>query len=237
MWTTVLMLAIAVNLEPTRFVLVPLLLARDRPMLQLLAYLIGVITVNLGFGFLILFVFERNPLGTSASGGGKAQMAVGALALAIAAFMALRASLAQRKQPHSPGDVEHDVEHEPKRRRRIDKFADNVRKFLGRGRSPWLAGLLGTIIGIPSIDYLAVLLIIGTADRTAPEKAAALVAFVLVGSLVVMAPLIGYLISPVKTLERISRFSEWTRTRSQIEYAGLLAFVGLVLIGVGWSHL
>lgn len=230
MWASVLMLAVAVNLEPTRFVLIPLLLARDRPMLQLLAYLIGVVTANLAFGLLILFVFERNPLGTSASGGGKAQIAVGALALAIAAFMALRASRGQAGSEDGASAV-------PKRKRRIEKFADNVRRFLGRGKSPWLAGLLGTIIGVPSIDYLAVLLIIGTASKAPPEKAAALVAFVLVGSLVVMAPLIGYLISPTQTLERISRFAEWTRTRSQTEYAGLLALIGLILIGVGWSHL
>ena len=36
---------------------------------------------------------------------------------------------------------------------------------------------------------VAVLLIIGTANKQPPEKASALVAFVLVGSLVVMAPL------------------------------------------------
>jgi len=232
-WTSVLLLAVAVNLEPTRFVLVPLLLARDRPILQLLAYLIGVVTVNLVFGFLILFVFERNPLGTSASGGGRAQIAVGALALAIAAFMVLRASRTARGRTQSADRAEPT----PKRRLRIDNFADRVRRFLGRGRSPWLAGLLGTIIGIPSIDYLAVLLIIGTANKQPPEKASALVAFVLVGSLVVMAPLIGYLISPTKTLDRISRFADWTRTRSQVEYAGILALIGLILIGVGWSHL
>jgi Flp pilus assembly pilin Flp len=49
--------------------------------------------------------------------------------------------------------------------------------------------------------------------------------------------LIGYLISPTKTLDRISRFADWTRTRSQVEYAGILALIGLILIGVGWSHL
>lgn len=227
------MLAIAVNLEPTRFVLLPLLLARDRPMLQLLAYLVGVLTVNLGFGFLILFVFHRNPLGNSTSGGGKAQIAVGVLALTIAMVMSLRAGCRYRDRKHSPNDTAR----LPKRRRKIDKFAESVRRFLGKGQSPWVAGSLGLIIGIPSIDYLAVLLIIGTTEKPAHEQAAALVAFVLIGSLVVMAPLIGYLISPTRTLERMRQFADWTRSRSQIEYAGLLALIGLILIGVGSSHL
>ena len=93
MWTTVLLLGLAVNLEPTRIGLVPLLLARDRPIMQLLAYLVGSLTVNLGFGLVILFVFHRNPFGDSSSNGGKAQIAVGALALVVAALLAVLAGL------------------------------------------------------------------------------------------------------------------------------------------------
>lgn len=233
MWTTVLLLAIAVNLEPTRFIMVPLLLARERPMLQLLAYLIGCVTINLAFGFLILFVFHRNPLGSSASGGAKAQIVVGGLVLLVASVLVINWLRTKDRAPAGrPG-----LPATPARPHRIDKFADNVRRFLRRGRSPLWAGLLGASVGIPSVDYLAVLLIIGTSGRPAPEQAAALGVFVVVGNLVVMAPLIGYLISPSTTLQRLDRFAQWTRTRSQVEYAGLLALVGAVLIGVGYSHL
>ena len=92
-------------------------------------------------------------------------------------------------------------------------------------------------MGLPSVDYLAVLIIIGTSQRSQPEQAAALVTFVLLGSLVVMVPLIGYIIAPAKTLDVIERFAAWTRSRSQIEYAGLLALIGVLLIGLGIAHL
>ncbi len=52
MWMTVLLLAITVNFEPTRIGLVPLLLARDKPLLQLWAFLAGSVTVSLTAGFL-----------------------------------------------------------------------------------------------------------------------------------------------------------------------------------------
>jgi hypothetical protein len=52
-----------------------------------------------------------------------------------------------------------------------------------------------------------------------------------------MAPLISYLITPAKTLDVLDRFGTWVRSRTRIEYAGLLALVGVLLIGVGWNHL
>lgn len=236
MWTTVLLLAIAVNFEPTRIGLVPMLLARDRPMLQLLAYLAGSLTVNLGFGLLILFVFHRNPFGTSSSNGGKAQIAVGVLALLVAAFMAGRFMLARRTK------VTADLtgggqDAQNGKQRAVDRFTSTVRNILRKGRSPWFAGLVGVGVGLPSVDYLAVLIIIGTSQRSQPEQAAALLTFVLLGSLVVMIPLIGYLIAPAKTLDVIERFAAWTRSRSQIEYAGLLALIGFLLVGLGIAHL
>ena len=90
MWTTVLVLAIAVNFEPTRIGLVPLMLSRQRPVLQLVAYLCGNVTMTLTFGLLVLFVFERSPLGTSSSSGGRAQIIIGAIAIAVATVILLK---------------------------------------------------------------------------------------------------------------------------------------------------
>ena len=233
MWTTVLLLGLAVNLEPTRIGLVPLLLARDRPIMQLLAYLVGSLTVNLGFGLVILFVFHRIPFGDSSSNGGKAQIAVGALALVVAAILAVR-GLRTRSAPNASGKTPAVGTGEP---RSVERFTTSVRNILRKGRSPWVAGLVGLGVGLPSVDYLAVLIIIGTSQQPPSQQAAALVAFVLLGSLVVLAPLIGYLLAPAQTLRRIERFAVWTRSRSLIEYAGLLTLIGLLLIGLGIAHL
>ncbi|MEZ5130919.1 MAG: GAP family protein [Mycobacterium sp.] len=108
MWTSVLVLAIAVNLEPTRIGLLPLLLSRRQPLLQLLAYLVGSLTISLGFGLAVLFVFDESVFGTSASGGGKAQIAVGVLALLVAAVMAVR-GLRTRRGSGVPSTVPADA--------------------------------------------------------------------------------------------------------------------------------
>lgn len=220
-----MLLAIAVNFEPTRIGLLPLLLSRDRPLLQLAAYLLGSMTISLGFGFLVLFVFHRNPFGTSASNGGKAQIVVGILAILVAAAMVLKAVKARRATGPKDSDT------------RFDKFTQSVRNVLSKGRSPWLACLIGVGVGLPSVDYLAVLMIIATSGAAPTQQAAVLVTAGIVGSLIIIAPLIGYLVAPAKTLDAIARFGAWTRSRSQYEYAALLAFAGAMLVWIGVSHL
>lgn len=231
MWTSVLVLALALNFEPTRFALVPMLLSRRNPVVQLLAYVVGATTVNLIFGLLILFVFRRNPLGTNASTGGWVQLGVGVLALVVALVMAARWRLARNKD--SAGRSEADGPDKPSG---VDKVFVGARAILRKGGSPWFAGLLGMGVGLPSVDFMAVLVIIATSGKPPIEQTAALVAFVFLGGFVVMAPLIRYLFSPAKTLAQIERFAAWSRSRSQIEYAALLAVAGIILIGIGLTR-
>ena len=232
MWTSILALAVALNFEPTRFALVPMILSRRRPVVQLLAYYVGSFTVSLSVGLLILFGFRRNPLGTNASTGGKVQIAVGLVALIVALIMAVRWSLARRGQEAGPIAAK-----DTGTKRGIDKVFVGARAILRRGGSPWIAGLLGMAVGLPSFDYLAVLVIIATSHTPSIEQVAALVSFLFIGGLVVVAPLVGYMFAPVKTLHRIEQFAAWTRSRSQIEYAGILTLVGMMLIGMGWLHI
>lgn len=224
-----MLLALAVNFEPTRIGLLPLLLARHRPLMQLAFYLIGSLTVSLGFGLLVLLVFHRNPFGSSPSTGGKAQIVVGALAVLAASAMVVRTVRSRRAAAGLSDSAE--------KPSGADRFSRPVRNILSKGRSPWLAGLIGVGVGLPSVDYLAVLMIITTSGVSQAQQAAVLVTSIFVGSIVVIAPFIGYLIAPAKTLDAIVRFGAWTRSRSQFEYAALLTFAGAMLIGIGWSRL
>ncbi len=210
----------------------PMLLSRSRPVAQLLAYTVGSLTVNLFFGLLILFVFRHNPLGTDASTGGKVQVAVGLLALIIALIMALRWRALRHKET-----VESASGEDTQTTSGIDKAFVGARAILRKGGSPWFAGLLGMGVGLPSVDFMAVLVIIATSHKPPLEQAAALVTFVVIGGAVVMAPLVSYLFAPKRTLARIEKFAAWTRSRSQIEYAAVLAVAGAILVGVGYTRL
>jgi hypothetical protein len=229
-WITVLLLGVAVNFEPTRIGLVPLLLSRQRPLLQLLTFLICGLAVSLSAGMLILFAAQRAPVAIGGADGGQAQTVIGLLALAAAAIMA---ASWMRARHHSGRD--HPTTNGPARRNLLPHagaFLGRIQRVLAKGHSPWLAALAGAGSGLPSVDYLAVVAIIAASGAPPLQQAGALVLFVLTGSLVVMAPLVGYLVAPAKTRRMTERLGNWIRSRSRIEYACLLAAAGLMMIAL-----
>ena len=66
MWITVLVMAIAVSLEPFRIGMTVLMLNRPRPMLQLLAFLCGSFAMGTTVGLVVLFVLRLALLGSRA---------------------------------------------------------------------------------------------------------------------------------------------------------------------------
>jgi Sap, sulfolipid-1-addressing protein len=90
MWTTVLVMAIAVIFEPIRIGLAVLMLNRRRPMLQLLTFLSGGFTMGIGVGLVILFILRATPLAGHFTVG-QAQIVAGSLALFVALVLATSA--------------------------------------------------------------------------------------------------------------------------------------------------
>jgi hypothetical protein len=227
---TVLLLGIAVNFEPTRIGWVALMLTRKKPLLQLMAFSLASLTMSLGFGIFFLFISQPDLLQIASFDGGRTQIVIGAVALAISSIMALH--WVSTRRHHHAIFPDFDASAQKAQPRPSAKYTDWGRRILQKGSSPWGAGLVGIGSGLPSVDYLAVLAIIATADTTPSQKAAALITFVLMGSLLILAVLLGFLMAPYKTLDVLDRLGFWIRSRSQIEYAGLLAVVGCLLIGL-----
>lgn len=233
MWVSVLILALAVNLEPTRIALISLFLSRENPRQQLIAFLLGSLIVSCCFGLLALFVLQSIPFVRGYIQGGQIEMAIGTIALAVAAFMAWRWKAACR--PSFAGHGSHEDFSGGAKTSRLQSFADGFQKLLRTGRSPWIAGIIGAAVGLPSPDYIGVLTIIATSGASFFVQAAALLTFVVVCSLVVLVPLAGLFLAPRQTLALVVRFVASASSRSQIEYAALLAVVGGLLILHGFS--
>jgi Sap, sulfolipid-1-addressing protein len=220
-WMSVLLLAIAVNFEPTRIALIPLLLSREKPRRQLLAFLIGSLTVSVCSAMLILFAFHRTPFGIGASSVGHVQIVIGVIALSIAAFMAVRWMITPARHAQDLPNPGH--------------FSVRVRKLLQKSNAPWIAGIVGAGTGLPSLDSLAVIAIIAASQTPPVQQVAALLLFNLIGSLMVLATLAALLMASASTLSLLDRFGIWIRSRKQMEYAVLLAAVGMLLIIVGFA--
>jgi len=237
MWTTVLVLAIAVNFEPTRIGLVPLMLVRPRPLLQLFAFLCGCLAMTLSIGLLVLFVFHRSPLGTDKTDGAIVQTIVGSLALVIALVLASNVSITKKSHTSLVGakatETADGLEPVPTAARPMDKLSALVRRILQKGNSPWFASAVGLGVGLPSVDYMAILIVIGASGAAPVAQAAALVTFLALGHAIVAVPLVSYIVAPAKTQDAVARFQTWIQARTRREFAILLAVIGCIMIGIG----
>jgi hypothetical protein len=228
MWMSILFLGLVINGEPTRLALLPLLLLREKPLWQLLAFLAGSLTSSLSCGSFIIYMLQQDPSFLRFIRHADTSMAFGAILLLIACFMLLHWVITRRPELHSA--TEAPPSHQGTRPRRTFHFADSLVTLIQKSHSPWHAALIGVGTGLPSADSLGVLVIIASTEMTFLQQVGALFAFVFAGNLVVLAPLMGFLFSPAKTVAILTRFGLWTRSRHPLAYAGLLACLGCVFI-------
>lgn len=206
MWITLLVMAVAVSLEPFRIGMSVLMLNRPRPHLQLAAFLCGGFTMGLAVGLTVLFLIgSRLPQGHFTLP--RVQLAIGALALLAALVLAVT----------------------PSRARTLPAWVTRLLE----GKSLWVAAVAGLGIALPSVDYLAVLAVIIAAGADAMTQLGALITFNLVAFALVEIPLVAYLVDPVRTGSTMRALNDWIRSRRRREVAGLLLVVGAVLMGAG----
>jgi hypothetical protein len=206
MWITLLVMAVAVSLEPFRIGMSVLMLNRPRPLLQLTAFLCGGFLMGLAVGAVVLFLLESR-LESAHFTLPRVQIAIGLLALLAAAVLAVTTG-----RPRTPPAW-------------LSRLLD--------GQSLWVAGAAGLGIALPSVDYLAALAVIGTADISTTTRFAALLTFNVVAFALVEIPLLAYLVAPDRTRTRLQALNDWLRARGRRGVAFLLAVVGVVLLAVG----
>ncbi|MGO9251892.1 MAG: GAP family protein [Mycobacterium sp.] len=212
MLITVLVMALAVSLEPFRIGMTVLMLNRPRPSLQLTAFLFGGFAMGMSVGLVVLFVLRRALTGSGYFTLPRVQILIGVLALVAAAALAVKASAGR------PAGSE--------------RLSTWTRRLL-TGRSLWVAGVAGLGIALPSVDYLAALAVILASGAAATEQVGALLMFHVVAFALVEIPLLAYALAPRRTRSAMAALHEWIRARQRLEVAALLAVVGAALLVAG----
>jgi hypothetical protein len=226
MWIPILVMALAVSLEPFRIGMTVLMLNRPRPMLQLLAFLCGGFAMGISVGLVVIFVFRRRLVDSAHLTLPTVQVLIGGLAVAVAAVLAIRLSADHFRRGRPPaGDV---VERETW----VRKLQMWLRQLL-TGRQLWVAGLAGLGIALPSVDYLAALAVILASGAAAADQVGALLLYNIVAFALVEVSLLAYLLAPGTTHRSLTALNTWVGSRRRVEVAALLLVVGLVLIGAG----
>ena len=207
MWITLLVMAVAVSLEPFRIGMSVLMLNRPRPLLQLTAFLCGGFLMGLTVGLVVLFLVESRLPQSAHFTLPRVQVGIGVLALLAAAALALTTARPRTRPQWLTRLLE--------------------------GQSLWVASGAGLGIALPSVDYLAALAVIGTADVGSSTRIAALVTFNVVAFALVEIPLLAYLIAPERTRTQLAALNDWLQAQGRRGVAVLVAVVGVVLLVVG----
>ncbi|WP_057003456.1 GAP family protein [Mycobacterium kyorinense] len=216
MLVTVLVMALAVSIEPFRIGMTVLMLNRPRPALQLLAFLCGGFVMGTTVGLVVLFVFRRSLLGSTYFTVPKVQILIGLLALSIAVLVAIDARGRLGSRPA--------------------RLATSGRRLLS-GDSLSVAGIAGFGIALPSVDYLAALAVILASGAAALTQVAVLLMFNVVAFALIEIPLLAYLLAPRATARSVAALHNWIRSRRRRDVALLLAALGCGFVAVGVAGL
>lgn len=216
MWVTVLVMAVAVSVEPFRIGMTVLMLNRPRPALQLLAFLSGGFTMGTAVGLVVLFAFRRRMLGSSYFALPKVQILVGLLALTVAAVVAANLPARLGSRP--------------------TRLATPFQRLLSR-HSLTVAGIAGLGIALPSVDYLAALAVILASGATALAQVTVVLMFNAVAFALIEIPLLAHLLAPEATARWVAALHGWIRSRRRADVALVLAAAGCAFVAVGTAGL
>jgi hypothetical protein len=214
MLVTVLLMALAVSVEPFRIGMTVLMLNRPRPALQLLAFLGGGFAMGMTVGLVVLFVFRHALTESPHFTLPNVQILIGVLALVAAAIVVIHGR--RKLQPN--------------------RLTGATQRLLS-GPSLLVAGVAGLGIALPSVDYLAALAVILASGAEASTQVAVLLMFNVVAFALVEIPLLGYVLAPQATLRWVGSLHNWIRSRRRVDVAIVLAAVGCVFLAVGVAGL
>lgn len=224
MWTTVLVLAIALNLEPNRLALIALLLVRPHPIRQLLAFLTGSFATSMTAGTLILYLLSHGTWAGTTLNGARAQIVIGVLAIAVAILLTTNFLPSVAGAASADGSTVQ------------SGLAGLLSKYVGKiveGSSPWFAAALGVGIAVPSIDYLALLVLIAASGLSLAAQAGVLLTFLTIANTILLFPVLSYLLNPKRTGAVLDLLRDWVLSRRRRDYAILLGIIGCVMIAMG----
>lgn len=209
--------AFASAFSPVLLTLVLLMLATSQPHRLLIGYLLGGVLVSVGLGVAIIAALGGlGETGHSSSRhfGPGVDIAVGIVGIAIAIVLERR----RRARPAAPAPddpASTGSSSGPKWAARI----------LEKGSALWMF-LLGMILGLPGVYYLAALKDIATDDHAWSARIAYILLFNAIAFILVWVPLVGFLIAPDRTRATVRRINGWLT-------AHLLEIGTVVAAGVG----
>jgi hypothetical protein len=246
MWGLVLLFALSAAQDPIRIGVMALLIARPRPMHNLLAYWLGLMATGFGAALAALFGLHSFllPVGRVVSSVARhpavpfAQIAFGALVLSAAAMLAGRLSLSQA--PHAavvgaamPNGDPSPLELHPKTPNlfaRLSSSWSGLLENMIEGQSVKTAFAAGMCTSTQVIECGAAMVAILASGAAASTQLSAALLFTVVAFAIVEIPLVSCLVAPTKTQAVVMRLHDWLRAHRGQVFIIVLGVVGALAL-------
>jgi len=238
MWGTVLALALFAGADPVRIGIAVLLFARQRPVLHLVALCLGGMAVGVVLALGVLFglhdialgVMRRVQLATTSSTAGHIQIAMGVLALVIAASIAVGFSVRQRTPVAAPADdPSYEVGPAP-----FARLSTRTLDALQAG-PPWVTFLVGVVISF-DFRYLGALTAILASGAALGTQLNAAAVYTVVALAFVEIPLASQLAAPARTRAVMTQVHDWVKARRRAVLGVVVAVLGVCLMTSGMGY-
>jgi hypothetical protein len=251
MWGTVLFFALIAAVDPQRIGIAAILAGLRRPMHNLFAFWLGLMTAGLALALVGMFLLRDFlvPFTRFLKSAAKSpvvppvQITFGVLALLIAVAIVVRSS-ARRAAPApvpvpvgGPSGLEGDPSGLEVVSKRPNVFAlrrTSWSALLDSG-SVKLAFVVGLITSSPPLEFWGAVLAIVASGAAASTQVSAYLMYMLVGYSIAEIPLVSYLVSPAKTQVVVMRLQGWLRAHQRQIFIFILSMVGVLMVGGGVS--
>jgi Sap, sulfolipid-1-addressing protein len=209
-------LAFAAAVYPPLLAGIIILLARDKPVAMLVAFMAGGMLVTFVLGLLIVFVLgdwlsNRSQNSTSPI----VDIVIGVLSL-VGAFV-----LHQRIRERERGVV---------RAAKKPKDGPSRTQVMLNEGTPWAAFVAGLILNLPGIWYLDALKDIAQSNPSTATVIVEILVFIVIMFVLAELPLIGYMVAPEATQLRVASFQAWMSRNGRTVGMWAAALIGLYLL-------
>lgn len=239
MWSTVLVLALVATADPVRIGMSVLLSSRPRAAGLLVAFWLGGIAMSVALAAGVLFglrdfalsVMHRVEIATASAAAGRIQIAMGVLALLIAAF-AVGLSPRHRARLGVPGvNTSHLQMRAPTVISRLSTHAQEALRATPL-RVAFILGF-GMLADFRFLAALAAILASGAAVHTQVSAAGV---YTLVALAFIELPLVSQLAAPARTGQVMAAVHAVVKAHRQQAFAVVIAVLGVFLMTSGLGH-
>ena len=221
----IVLLAFGAAVFPTLIACVAVMISRPEPRGLLLAFYLGGLISSFTSGVVVMAYFNHgNSLlgSTSSTPSPGTSILAGLVSLALAWLMASRRGRTLLDRWRSRHPRRHEKKQGPSwAERQLDRANARV------------AFVVGAAINLPGPFYLLALGDMATSGYSTAEQLGLIVLFNAIMFLLVEVPLVGYLVRPDSTAERVASFATWLNANGLRVMGGLIGAVGIGLIVQG----